>query len=358
MENLKELVGVNSYEDKTPIIDLLKEKFKSCEEIVEVVSCSGEKSLIVGINCKLRNQTAIILSGHMDTVSPDFEKYATDPLLLTIKDGKGYGLGSIDMKSFVAVVLDNLEELKQSDFPIVLALTTDEETNLKCVESVVDKLKELNIMPKFSIVGEPTNMAVNTSANGCYEYLVQVYGKSCHSSLPSNGINAINIMAKIVSIIEEKQSKFGDLTSNSGVISGGDIVNRVPDFCSLKFDIRSTKKDKVQEFLAELSNEIEKLQMSYIGSKITIDKLLEIPPLEDKESGIITALVKEFGLETSKFSGGCEAGYYQSLSGDAIIFGVGDINLAHKPNEFVVIEEYYEYSKLLIKVINFLAKNL
>ena len=262
------------------------------------------------------------------------------------------------MKSFVAVILDNLEELKSIDYPIVVAITTDEETNLKCIDLVIEKLKELNIKPKFSIIGEPTNMAVNVSANGCYEYLVQVYGKSCHSSLPSNGINAINIMAKIVNIIEEKQSMIGELTSNSGVISGGDIVNRVPDFCSLKFDIRSAKKDKVQEFLAELLNEIEKIEMSYIGSKITIDKLLEIPPLEDKVSGIITALVKEFGLETSKFSGGCEAGYYQSLSGDAIIFGVGDINLAHKPNEFVVIEEYYQYSKLLMQVINFLAENL
>lgn len=59
----------------------------------------------------------IVLSGHIDTVSADYEKYKTNPLMLAEMDGKAYGLGSIDMKSFSAIILDNINFLKKISFP-------------------------------------------------------------------------------------------------------------------------------------------------------------------------------------------------------------------------------------------------
>ena len=57
-------------------------------------------------------------------------------------------------------------------------------------------------------------------------------------------------------------------------------------------------------------------------------------------------------VEIDTFVGGCEAGYYKEYSGDAILFGVGDLKLAHKPNEYLVVNEYEKYNKLLINLIN------
>jgi acetylornithine deacetylase len=352
LENLKDLVSINSYESKNEIIGYLKNKFfKMCEEVLVVDNKENtDKSLIIGVNTKLKNIEPIVLSGHIDTVAPDVKKYNTNPFSLTIKDGKAYGLGSIDMKSFFSIILSNIEKIKNFNCPIVLAITTDEETNLLCVENVIKKFKELNIKPKFTIVGEPTKSEINNVSNGCFEFEIEVKGKSCHSSLVYDGINAINVMARIITFIEEKQKEF-DLTSNCGVVVGGDIVNRVPDLCNMKFDIRSTKMESIYRFLKEIINNIELLKKEY-KAKIYIKKLLQIPPLQNKNEAIINKIASELNLNISKFVGGCEAGYYQSLSGDAIVFGVGDINLAHKPNEYVKTEEYANYSKILIELIN------
>lgn len=297
----------------------------------------------------------IVLAGHIDTVKPDCEKYNTNPLSLTKIEGKAYGLGSIDMKSFTAVILDEFEFLKGFEKPLVLALTTDEETDLLCIENVIDKMKELSIKPTFTIVGEPTNCEIKTCANGCYEYSAEIFGKSCHSSVIENGINAIIILAKLVSFIENQQKLYSGLSSNPGIISGGDIVNRVPDYAKLNFDIRSTDAGKIQSFIRDIENYLQLLEKEY-GATTRLTKLLEIPLLQDKQNPQILNVAKTLNLPIGKFSGGCEAGYFQKYSGDAILFGVGDLNFAHKPNEYVVIEEYNEYKKLLKNLLSELKK--
>lgn len=359
LKNLKELVAISSYEKIDENIDYLKNKFSPfAEEIIILKNVENDdKSLIVGLNTKLKDVEPIILSGHIDTVAPDFEKYKTNPLQLTEINGRAYGLGSIDMKSFTAVILDNIEYLKSLNVPIVIALTTDEETNLTCIENVIRKFKKLNIKPKFTIVGEPTKCEINNQANGCYEFKVEVFGKACHSSILEQGINSINIMAKIITFIENEQKIFDKLTSNCGIINGGDIVNRVPDYCQLKFDIRSTSGEQVELFLRKLCDKIQNLEKEY-GTKIKMLKTLEIPPLEEQNEKEIKKLADSLSLPIAKFMGGCEAGYFQSLSGDAIIFGVGDIGLAHKPNEYVEINEYKKYSKLLLTLINEISKKI
>ena len=119
LENLKELVAIDSYTNGDKIIDFLEKRLQYIsEEIIVLKNKENEsKSLIVGLNTKLKDVKPIVLSGHIDTVAPDYEKYKTNPLDLTEIDGKAYGLGSIDMKSFVAVILDNLNELKKLWYP-------------------------------------------------------------------------------------------------------------------------------------------------------------------------------------------------------------------------------------------------
>ena len=118
LENLKKLVAINSYENDN-IIDFLEKEFKpNVEEVLVVKNKQNNKrNLIVGINTKLNNVEPIVLSGHIDTVAPDFEKYETNPFDLTVVADKAYGLGSIDMKSFTAVILDNIQKLKSLSCP-------------------------------------------------------------------------------------------------------------------------------------------------------------------------------------------------------------------------------------------------
>ena len=259
------------------------------------------------------------------------------------------------MKSFTAVILDNLEKIKSLNVPIVLALTTDEETKMQSIKLVIKKLKELDIKPKLTIVGEPTNGEFCLSSSFGDEFVVKFFGKSAHSSKISQGVNAICACAKLVQFIEKTQKKY-NLTSNCGKISGGEVVNKVPDYAQLSFDIRAIDVMEIEKFINEISLYIENLKNEYNGLKVEMIKTFSVLGLDETKNDKIQKIANELGIKTNTFSGGCEAGYYKEYSGDALIFGVGDLSLAHKPNEYVVVDEYNDYCKKIIDVLSKIKK--
>lgn len=350
---LEELVGIRSDIECDSILGYIENKIKNkVNEIIYVNNIEdNKKNMIIGINTKLKNIEPIVLSGHIDTVGADEEKCDTNPYNLFIKKDRAYGLGIIDMKCFVSSVINILDFLKGYKLPVILVLTTDEETNLFGINSVINKFKELNIKPKFTIIGEPTSFEINNKANGCYEYKVEVYGKSCHSSTPKDGINSICILSRIVTYIEELAETYDNLTMSCDLICGGTIINRVPDYATMSFDIRTTSVDNYNEVINLIKNKIEVLEEKY-NCKISINNELKIPPLSCKNLEKIESLSKNLDLNVGIFKGGCEAGYYEEYSGDAVLFGVGDLSLAHKPNEYLVVENYKKYNKKLIELLN------
>lgn len=352
MKNLEKLVSIRSDENCDKIVSFLQNQLKNDAFETQVFDdCSKGKVVFVGINTKLKNISPIVLSGHIDTVSANEEEYLTNPYQLTEKDGKMFGLGSIDMKSFVAIILDNIKALQQFAVPIIAIFTTDEETSMLGIKNAISKLKLLNITPKFTIVGEPTKSKFCFSANADYEVNLKIFGKSCHSSQPQNGTNAIYACAKIVDFIEENQKKYNFLTSNCGTIKGGEVTNKVPDFVELNFDIRSPQKKQIDSFVDDIKKQLEKLRNQYSDLKYELNIPFFIPAFENKSNDKQMQIAEEMNIETDDFSGGCEAGFYTEYSGDAVIFGVGDLALAHKPNEYVSKEEYFSYSKKLLLLL-------
>lgn len=349
---LKDLISIRSDNKEKDILFYIEKALKDkVKEIKYVKSDNGKDNILIGINSELKDIEPIVLSGHIDTVNADEKTYLTNPYDLIVKDGKAYGLGVIDMKCFTSSVIDLIDELKGYSSPIVLALTTDEETELKGIEAIIKDLKENNVRPKFTIIGEPTSMKINNVSNGCFEYKVEVYGKSCHSSTPQNGINSICILARLVTYIEELSNNYNDLVMNSNLINGGTIINRIPDYGTMSFDIRTTNMDSYNEVVKLIESKISELEKEYKTS-IKITKELEIPPLSCKNKNNIEKISSILNLEIESFSGGCEAGYYENYSGEAILFGVGDLSLAHKPNEYMVIEDYKKYNTKFIELLN------
>lgn len=354
MKNLERLVAIKSDNNCDEILNFIVEELKN--KVTEIKIFGNDvKVLLAGINCCLKDVEPIILSGHIDTVTANEQLYKTNPFTLTQINGNAYGLGSIDMKSFTAIILDKIEEIKNIKVPVMLALTTDEETELKSIELGIETLKNLNIKPRFTILGEPTNSQFNLCSNACYSYIAKFYGKACHSSRISEGVNAICAMAKLVNFIEDNQKRY-KLTSNCGVVKGGEVDNKVPDYAELSFDVRSTQPQDVKNFLLDIDNFLQKLKENYVSLSVKIEKLLAIPAYNMLNNKKINKIADELGIKIDMFSGGCEAGYYTSYSGDAIIYGVGDLSLAHKPNEYVNIFEYNEYSDKLIAVLKSIEK--
>lgn len=361
LDYLKKLISLKSYSltENEEITNYLKKEFgKIAEEILVIKSDYCDKcNLLVGLNTKLKNaKDAVILSGHIDTVVANEIEYKTNPYEGAIVGDKIYGLGSIDMKSFFASILANAGNLKKLSCPIVIAITCDEETSFCGVEKITDTMKSYNIQPKFTIVGEPTSSKICSESKSCSEYKIDVLGKSCHSSVPDNGINANYILAELVLFIKKICGKFKNTTCTCNVISGGEKVNIISDKATLKFDVRSLSSKNSDKILSLLNKKISKLKKKYSGAEIKLSQEFNILPLENKNPKLIKNICNSLNLCENNFTGGCEAGYYQNLGGDAIIFGVGDLNLAHKPNEFAEISELNVYYDKLESLINFVVK--
>ena len=358
LEYLKKLVSIKSYDttQNKKIIDYLESEFsKTANEIIKLKSPSdGRESMIVGLNCDLKNiNDAIVLAGHIDTVVADEAGYNTNPYIPTEIDGKLYGLGTIDMKSFFGVVLNNMERLKQLNSPIVVVATGDEETTLNGATIVSEKFRELGVVPKLTIVGEPTLGEICSRSKSCYEFEICVTGKRCHSSNPNGGINANYILARLMLKIEELCFKYPDTTLTCNIVSGGEAVNIICDSAKLKFDLRSYSGKYISAVENDIRAYICELLKMYDGAKIEMKINLAIPPLENKNPDLIARLCAKLGTSESTFGAGCEAGYYQAVGGDAIVYGVGDLKLAHKPNEYAEIKEFLKYNDTFVDFVKY-----
>ena len=153
MDNFKtinKLVKIQSYDldNNDTIINYLIENFKPySKEILQIKNTDCNKTnLLIGLNTKLENTEAIVLAGHIDTVPADKSAYATDPYSAVRKDNKIYGLGIIDMKCYFASIIDNLNFLTSIPYPIIIAITSDEETNLNGIEQIIKTLKDKKLI--------------------------------------------------------------------------------------------------------------------------------------------------------------------------------------------------------------------
>lgn len=355
-KNICELVNIKSFDENqnSEIINYLEQTFATCKQIEKIKNDDNNiYNLVVGINTNLKNiDNAIILSGHIDTVVADEKSYNTNPYQATLVDDKIYGLGVIDMKCFFASILDNLEFLKKQSSPIIVCITGDEETNLQGVNKISQFLKQQNITPYFTLVGEPTSLGFCTKSKSCFEYSIEVYGKSCHSSKPQNGINSNYICAKLINFIEKMAKKQKNTSLSCNIMQGGGKVNIVSSYAKITFDIRSPQKKCADYCLKQISKKIRKLEKTYKGCEIKITNNLYIPALENKSKKLVDKILKQYKQTAFEFIGGCEAGYFCELGGEAIIFGAGDLNLAHKPNEFLDINNYQKYNQMFVEIIS------
>ena len=315
------------------------------------------ESLIFGINCNLKNLSrAIILSGHIDTVTTNESLWKTYPYSLTIENDKCYGLGVCDMKNFTANILANLEKLKNlSKKPLIVCLSSDEETVMEGINKIIDKLKELNIKPEFTLIGEPSNDSPSNCNKGFFEFETQVIGKACHSSTPQNGINSIIIMAKIIDKINSVTKTLSeDTTLNIGVIKGGNLCNVVPDKCTLRFEMRTFKQKEVNSVTKILKEYFILLEKEFLGCKITNNLVFQIPVFEKQTNCYTKAIEKYLGKKSTIYNAATEAGFYQSLGSYALIYGVGNIKFAHSIDEEIELKHFNDYQNELFSIIKLL----
>ena len=319
-------------------------------------------------------QGGIVLSGHTDVVPITKQNWTSDPFILTERDDKLFGRGSSDMKGFIAIVLSRVSAMveKKLKKPIHLAFSYDEEIGCVGVHSLLDLIKKKSINPEFCIVGEPTSMEVVIGHKGKHAYDVKVDGLSCHSGQAPNGVNAINYASKLINYIEEinkEKSIIGPFdndyeipysTLHTGLIKGGTILNIVPKLCQFEFEIRHLAEDDPLEIIQRIKQYTEELlikEMHNISSttNIEINEKINYPGLNISESISPVKQVKELLGKSShkKVVFGTEGGLFKrELNLPTIICGPGSIDQAHKPDEFISIQQIEKGGTFIDKLIN------
>ena len=153
-------------------------------------------------------QPGIVLSGHTDVVPVDGQDWGTDPFKIQTRDGRMFGRGVTDMKGFIAVCLNRLDEILQADLeiPVHFAFSYDEEVGCVGVRGLLEELAKRPVQPRACIIGEPTSMGVIRAHKGMLFKRCRVHGKAAHSSLVHQGVNAITAASRMITKIDDIQA--------------------------------------------------------------------------------------------------------------------------------------------------------
>lgn len=306
------------------------------------------------------DQPGIILSGHTDVVPVDGQNWASDPFTVDERDGKLFGRGVADMKSFIACALTIVPELveRKLSTPIQFALSYDEEVGCRGVPSLIADLAHLPVRPKACIVGEPTSMQVISGHKGKMSVRAHVHGLECHSALANQGVNAIEAASETILFLRDmmrhrqKHGPFDPMydppytTIHTGTIKGGTALNIVPKDCSFDFEFRNLPVedthqmlDEVKRFIAEKIEPEMKAKSPDAG--VTFEGIAAFPGLGVDEAAEVTTLVKSLAEVngTGRVSYGTEGGLFDKAGIPTVVCGPGSIEQAHKPDEWIAVDQ-------------------
>ncbi len=299
-----------------------------------------------------KNVPGYILSGHMDVVPANEPEWTSDPFELRAQADHLYGRGTSDMKGFLAAALAALPELasRQLSRPIHLAFSYDEEAGCRGVPHLIKRLPELCAKPEGAIIGEPSNMRAICAHKGKAAARLEIRGRSGHSSRPDQGLNAIHAMAEVLTDAAAGAERlalgpfdpaFAPPYSSLqvGTVKGGQAVNIIPDLCVAEFEARAIAGVSPSALLAPIREKAESLRSR--GLQVNWELMSAYPALSLANDAPLAQLLRELtGQEPlAAVSYGTEAGLYQEAGIGAIICGPGDISRAHRPDEFILVDE-------------------
>ncbi len=336
-----------------PVINLLANWFESIGFQCEIQSLQHDQNKANLIATLGKGNNGLVLAGHTDTVPLDEALWQVDPFGVTEKDNRFYGLGSCDMKSFFAVIIEALKsiDLTKIKQPLIILATADEETSMSGAKAIANNAEQLGLNnARYAVIGEPTNMKPIRMHKGMMMESIQLTGHAGHSSDPALGNNALEAMYKVMGELlrwrDELQSKYKNPlfeipvpTMNLGHIHGGDNPNRICGSCELQIDIRPLPGMKLSDLRTEMQQRLKHVLKNTGIQLKTISLTDGFDAMDtDKNSEIVRLAEKMTGSESQIVAFGTEAPYYNSLGLETIVMGPGSINQAHQPDEYIEIK--------------------
>ncbi len=349
------LVGASSVSSVIPLRDQGNEQVIGLLEgwahrlglqtrVIDIPDRPGKLDLVASAGS---GPEGLVLAGHTDTVPYDPERWSFDPLRLTESGGRLYGLGTCDMKAFLALALEAMRDLdlRQLKRPLVLLATADEESSMCGAQRLVDLQLKLG---RHAVIGEPTGLRPVRMHKGIAMEAIRLQGRAGHSSDPGLGVSALEgmhrVMGEVLAWRTQLQQRYRNdafrvavPTLNLGHIHGGDNPNRICGDCELHIDLRPLPGMRLPELREELHTRIERL---LAGSGLGFEIVPLFGGIEAMETPADAAIVRAAetltGHSAEAVAFGTEAPYFRQLGMETLVLGPGDIEQAHQPDEYLL----------------------
>jgi acetylornithine deacetylase len=289
----------------------------------------------------------LALVGHTDTVP--YDANWKEALTLTERDSKLFGRGACDTKAFIAAALTAVEnvDLKKLTKPLALVFTSDEEIGCLGAKRLADA-KPFAV--KYAIVGEPTSLKPRRAGKGYCLAHVTLRGREAHSAYPQIGASAIFRAARLIERIEAlaeglKKDQHQDFdppftTINIGLINGGTAKNIIPGDCRFTLEWRTIPGQKAGYVLDLVRSAITNLKRDDPDFECEIEADRADDSFETRrDSELVEFLEQAANQSSGTVAFGTEAPSMMALGAEAVVFGPGDIRVAHRTAEFVPIDQ-------------------
>ena len=370
LDQLGQLVSTPSVSSTDPawdqgnrdVIDLLASWLTDLGFATEIQPITPDGSKANLIATRGSGPGGLVLAGHTDTVPFDEGRWKSDPLGLSQRDNRLYGLGSTDMKGFFPLALAAAASFREVDLqqPLILLATADEESSMNGARALAAAGRP---KARAAIIGEPTSLVPVRMHKGIMMEAVHINGQAGHSSNPALGNSALEgmhtVMGDLVAFRAELAGRYSNSlfevsypTLNLGHIHGGDSPNRICGQSELHFDLRMTPAGDN----AEVREDIRK-RLALIGQQSGLDIELrslirDVSPFEQAaDSELVKLAEKLTGHAAIAVAFATEAPFLQQLGMQTIVMGPGSIDQAHQPDEFMPLDQLKPCISLLEQFI-------
>jgi len=378
LETVSRLVGFDSTSRKSnlEVIDYLKDTLSALGAECRLTHDDSGKKANLYATLGPTDRPGVMLSGHTDVVPVEGQAWSRDPFTLTEHDGKLFGRGSADMKSFIALAVALAPEFLERglETPLHFAFSYDEEVGCIGVRRLISDLANLPIKPRLCIVGEPTGMKVVAGHKGKRNFSCTVHGKECHSAL-AEGVNAVEAAAEMIAHIKEMQREIrrdgpfdaaydpSYTTLHTGTIEGGRALNIVPAHCKFEFEIRALPHhdvemltDRITGYARDRLEPEMKAMHPAAGFDFTIMNDTDGFDLPDDHEAVRLVTELTGDNRTGRVSFGTEAGLFNNAGIPTVVCGPGFIEQAHKPDEFISLDQLAQGEAFLRRLMNRLCE--
>ena len=308
--------------------------------------------------------------GHTDVVpSGPEEEWSSPPFEATVKNGRLFGRGAVDMKGAVAAMVTALETFvnDNADHPgqIGILLTSDEEGPADDgITRVADVLAACDGAPRYCLVGEPSchtrlGDTVRIGRRGSMHARLKVFGVQGHSAFPEDINNPIHQLAPFLQALTSKQWDEGDDSfppthcQITNIHSGTGAENVTPGVADLWVNFRncplspsSTIRQTVEAMLAEHGIDEYECEWRVSGEPFR-------SPAGELRAATLTAIRDELSIEPGANTGGgtSDGRFIAPLGTEVVEFGLINATI-HQIDEHTKVEHLGRLSKVYRRVLD------